>query len=117
MGFATYVATTLLDEGAWGTPTGEVPVGLGMMVETQVVGTQEDMVTTVAAGVLAGGAGAGAELLGTTTGALLDQLEEPVGTGATAGVVEAGALVAAMDEAGQLVTSGPQEVMVTSSVE
>lgn len=86
---------------------------------------------TVTLWLAAGGAGAGAELL--TAGGAGAQLEEAAGeleTGATeegagdqlappAGVVvatTAGVVEAAPELAGQLVTVGPHEVMVTSSV-
>lgn len=95
-------------------PTGETGEGAAVTVWTQVVGTHEVWVTTVTEGLLlAGGAGAGAELM-TGAGAVLEE------TGATpAGVVVAAAGVVedCIWEAGQLVTVGAHEVMVTSSVE
>lgn len=84
---------------------------LGVTVEKVTVGMQVVMGMTV--GVMTTGllmTGAGVELLGATgllgmTGALL--------VGATTGALEAGVLDIV---AGQLVTSGGHEVMVTSSV-
>lgn len=107
----TYVEAMLeegMELGATGVGTA---VGVMVLVWTQVVGTHEVWVIMVTE-LPAGGAGAGAELMTgagllVTAGALL-----------TTGVVPAGVLVAATpEEAGQLETVGPHEVMVTSSVE
>lgn len=88
--------------GTDGDPAGT----LGVTVEKVTVGMQVVIGMTVGAGGLLLG-GAGALLAGGVgmTGALLVGITGALETGATL-----------EDSAGQLVTSGPHEVMVTSSV-
>lgn len=122
----SYLAAATPLEEAWGAPleppTGEEAVGTAM-VDQEVTAAQ--VVWTTGTTVTEGPAGTGATEVGTGAGAL-DQEELPTGEtppagteGVTTAVVTALPVAptpVAVERAGQSVTVGAQEVMVTSSV-
>lgn len=105
-------------EGTLGTPelppTGEEAVGIAM-VDQEVTAAQ--VVWTTGTTVTEGPAGTGATEVGTGAGAL-DPLELPTGETPPAGTETVGTALTPVwvARAGQSVTVGAQEVMVTSSV-
>lgn len=103
-------------EGTLGTPelppTGEEAVGIAT-VDHEVTAAQ--VVWTTGTTVTEGPAGTGATEVGTGAGAL-DPLELPTGETPPAGTETVGTAPVWVARAGQSVTVGAQEVMVTSSV-